>query len=319
MGYREEVLADGPALYFGFEDSLTNEGSLSPSVSSSGVDYTAGVRGQAGLFDGSAFVEAQTGSLYGSEWTVEAYFKSSSTADYNTIVRASGSQHVLLRVRGSNIGGNANRLECYVAGNGGSVASFASTAVVNDGNWHHAVLTQRGGIISMFVDGSLDGQSVGVGSISNLTSPQQIGREASGSEFFNGVLDEVVIYSHALSDERIVAHFNYTEAAEPLDVQSGVANALALRGLEGPTIVLGAIQTASMHVLAGRAGVLSLRELGATLNLGQAPEPEAPQGQWSLEVLMESKTINAANQTASVEVRNTPKRVRTELKTLVRA
>lgn len=324
MTYRDEVLADAPVLFFEFEDNLTNDGSLAPSVTSNAVTYAAGTRGQAGVFDGtSSYVQASTTSpYYGSEWAVEAYFKAQSTNDYNTIVRRSGSQHVLLRVRGSAIGLNANRLECYVAGNSGAVTSFISSVNVNDNAWHHAVLTQRSGTIYMYVDGVQVGSGAGVGSITSLTSAQQIGREASGSEFFKGSLDEVAIYDHALTAARVAAHYNASDVVPtvPLVLDAGFPDALGLSGLQGPTVSLGTPVVTPLYVESGWIDVLALAGLqGPTIELSTPTPPDTGgTGEWFFEVLMPAKAMDAYNPTASLEVRNDRKRLRPELKTLVR-
>jgi len=208
MTYVTEVTADAPVLWHRMENNTNNSGSLSPTITASLSTYVLGQYGNAGSFTGTNYIQdATTNAYYGTEWAVEAWFKCNSSADYNTIVRRSGSQHVLLRVRGPGIGVEPNKLECYVAGNSGSVTSFTGP-VVNDNAWHHTVLTQEGSSIKMYVDGALVASGASVGTISSLTAAQQIGREASGTEYFYGTLDEVAIYNHALSSTRVSAHYN---------------------------------------------------------------------------------------------------------------
>jgi hypothetical protein len=349
MGYVDEVLADSPSIYFRFEDSISNIGSLSGTIASNAIGYVTGPRGKAGTFNGtSSYVQVtSTNAYYGTEWAVEAYFKCASTNDYNTIVRRSGSQHVLLRVRGSNIA-NGNKLECYVAGNTGTVTAFTSSVNVNNNQWHHAVLTQRSGTIYMYVDGVQVGSGAGVGSISNLTSPQQIGREASGSEFFNGSLDEVAIYNHALTQARVQAHYNYVDLGPAQSLDAGAAGLMTMLSTQGPTVEYTEVVVPALVLEAGPADVLTLTGFDAELSFGppvavgnellsgflgvmefrgvpiNAPTftdvPEEPSGYvWDFEVLMERKAMNASNPSASLEVSNDRKRVRTELITLVRA
>ncbi len=92
-----------------------------------------------------------------------------------------------------------------------------STALeVQDGNWHHIVATFDGtsnaGGIKTYVDGgnveTLTALSTGIRSVASVGP--RIGSNSNGSWNFTGKLDEVAIWSTALSEETIKAIYDTT-------------------------------------------------------------------------------------------------------------
>jgi WD40 repeat protein/tetratricopeptide (TPR) repeat protein len=79
---------------------------------------------------------------------------------------------------------------------------------VNDGQWHHLTGVYDGKKIYLYVDGVLDDYTNVRGILSTADYPLYIGKDArakaSGSEF-NGLIDDVRIYSYALSQTEIAA------------------------------------------------------------------------------------------------------------------
>ena len=112
----------------------------------------------------------------------------------------------------------------------GTVAPIAPTKLVNDGAWHHAVLSSMGATQTLYLDG------VSVGTLANPASVNtsaltfnQVGAAyastptswpgwgASGQRYLNGVVDEVALYSHPLGPAAVAAHYKYgTQAADQL-------------------------------------------------------------------------------------------------------
>ncbi|MES2774715.1 MAG: FG-GAP-like repeat-containing protein [Bacteroidota bacterium] len=74
--------------------------------------------------------------------------------------------------------------------------------LVNDGLWHQVVAVRKDSVLSLYVDGVLDSTKIfqGIPSIHN-NAPLQIGANACGGtgNFFNGAMDEVRLWSKALS------------------------------------------------------------------------------------------------------------------------
>ena len=84
---------------------------------------------------------------------------------------------------------------------------YSLGSALNDDQWHHvAVVANRDGNLTFYVDGIQDGgtpdiSSIGdVGNMCNLT----ISNPATS---FNGFIDEVYIYNRALNTDEITAHY----------------------------------------------------------------------------------------------------------------
>lgn len=95
-----------------------------------------------------------------------------------------------------------------------STASYniTSSTNLNDGIWHHIVGTYNGSKMSLYVDGNLKSTSTNYSGVLPLNDDSVwIGRHwnaSSTGNFFNGSIDEVRIYSRALSPEEINASYN---------------------------------------------------------------------------------------------------------------
>lgn len=79
--------------------------------------------------------------------------------------------------------------------------SISSSGAYNDQAWHHLVLERASGQLLMWVDGAqVAAGPAAAGSVSETVAFQiQIGERLDGAFHFNGSLDEVRIYSRALS------------------------------------------------------------------------------------------------------------------------
>jgi len=78
--------------------------------------------------------------------------------------------------------------------------------------WYHLVGTYDLNSINLYINGQLNATSVGGGEIHTNSLPVTIGRLSSGlvypTEHFDGVIDDIVIYDHALSEIEILELFN---------------------------------------------------------------------------------------------------------------
>jgi WD40 repeat protein/serine/threonine protein kinase len=88
------------------------------------------------------------------------------------------------------------------------VPSDRSSAVrgkmdVNDGKWHHVVGVYDGTKMCLYLDGELDVSASATGSIKTNSDPVYIGENGERRRFWNGLIDDVRIYSYALSEEEI--------------------------------------------------------------------------------------------------------------------
>tara|TARA_R100001163_G_scaffold39930_1_gene30293 strand:+ start:202 stop:2097 length:1896 start_codon:yes stop_codon:yes gene_type:complete len=107
-----------------------------------------------------------------------------------------------------------------------------STADVNDGNWHHVAITIDTNDYIFYVDGSTAGSgtfstATGDCSVSTTTSNMQIGSRSTDAgvkgaySLFNGQVDEVAVFTSALSSSDISAIYGTgSSAGTPSDLSS---------------------------------------------------------------------------------------------------
>jgi hypothetical protein len=77
---------------------------------------------------------------------------------------------------------------------------------VDDNRWHHAVGVYDGARIALYIDGKLDASAPASGPIAANDEPVLIGENSERpGRFWHGLLDEVRLYSYALSEDEITA------------------------------------------------------------------------------------------------------------------
>jgi hypothetical protein len=126
----------------------------------------------------------------------------------------SGSYQVIVGKAGDGLSRNENYSVWLVPGNkytayfgnGASVVSV-QTPVINDTNWHYVVATNDGSTARMYLDGVLKQSAPMTIALTPNTRPLNIGRAYNNTYFFNGWLDEIAIYSTALSTTAVQAHY----------------------------------------------------------------------------------------------------------------
>ena len=79
----------------------------------------------------------------------------------------------------------------------------------NDGDWHHVAFTrtQSTGMMTLYVDGVSRASGAGSTNTLNAVANINFGRIAAGTNYYQGNLDEIAIYSTALSGATIAAHY----------------------------------------------------------------------------------------------------------------
>ncbi|WP_433471521.1 LamG-like jellyroll fold domain-containing protein [Saccharomonospora azurea] len=168
-------------------------------------------------FDGTdSYVQLPDDTLHGARrLSVELWFKTTSDdggvllsiADHQPGEPSSGGSMPVLYV------GTDGKLHGHFWQ--GSVAGIESTDTVNDGEWHHAVLTGKVDTQTLYLDGSPIGSLSGT--ISNHRTHTFVGTgwtpnhswPAIGSRdwaHFDGSIAQVAVYHHAMDPERVAAH-----------------------------------------------------------------------------------------------------------------
>jgi RHS repeat-associated protein len=218
-GYSSTILADSPTAYW----------RLGESSGTSAADATS--HGNTGTYSGG-FTLAQPGALFGDGDTA---VKLDGTSGYVTVPNSAGLQSNQVSIElwikkltetpwgayvtkniayGGNAGsswfqllnyGTTGRLQFRVTGDDGP-SSLQSATTLGLNAWYHVVATYDGTIAKLYVNGSLDSSLSITATPTQTTAPLNIGRRPDGY-YNNAVLDEVAIYSTALSATQVGSHW----------------------------------------------------------------------------------------------------------------
>ncbi len=158
-------------------------------------------------------------------------------------------------------------------GIGAPDVTISSTTAINNGAWHHVAATwvRSSGAMKLYIDGNLE--ATGTSGTSARTASQiNMGRLQTGSNYFNGDLDEVRIWNRALCQSEIqnnkngelslpqnslVAYYKFNQgvnfSANPTQTTliatagtTGTLNSFALNGATSNWILPGAISSGSV-------------------------------------------------------------------------
>jgi hypothetical protein len=107
-----------------------------------------------------------------------------------------------------------------------SAIQVDGSTIVTDGKWHHVVVTYDGSSsasgMKIYVDGALEAPTVGNNNLTTSTTnttPFTIGLRNNGATPFNGLIDEVVLYSDDLTNLEVLSRYR-----EGLDIKDSSGN-----------------------------------------------------------------------------------------------
>ncbi len=215
--YPEEVLADNPIGYW-----RLNETSGTTAFDSSGnardATYVGGVSlgasgalasgDDAAQFDGSTGYVQLPGTWGGvNTMTIEAWVNTNVVLpnDFQAIV----SSAAIGEFAHFQLHENPSPSQVSLWYTDGGLRTLPAPEESPIGVWRHLVFVGESGDTRLYLDGVRLGSpnTLPFNSI-NLSSDVRIGAGVSGTRLFHGQIDEVAIYDTALSDERVLAHFN---------------------------------------------------------------------------------------------------------------
>ncbi len=234
--YEQLILADRPVAYWRCEppaeqDAERVTANSAPAVRAvcrgevRFVDGLPDTQGQAAAFDGkTAHLHVPiVKALQLDTLSIEFWFKSAQefdntfwpgSASFVTIAtNGDGSSDFTINASSTRRGEDQGRLlfSTGPAGTGKDYLLYSPTGYsLNDGRWHHLVVTRTlAGEKHLYLDGQLAASGPDVGGKISNDRPLQIGGEQHhpGGVYLDGAMDEIAIYPHVLSAERIAAHF----------------------------------------------------------------------------------------------------------------
>ncbi len=164
----------------------------------------------ASLNGSSSFIQvADNASLdLASTMTLEAWIKPNDIGNYRQIISKFGSAGNYAYQFGLAPSGN---LRVDISGNGTAYDNLiTTTAPILVNAWNHVAATFNAGILNLYVNGTqaVQTKTSTITALKVSTIPFNIGRDPSGVQYFNGLIDEVAIYKRVLTAEEIAFHAN---------------------------------------------------------------------------------------------------------------
>lgn len=255
--YTTKVLADGPSLYYPMGNvSKDWAGSNNPvngsgaTVSSSGIENGGtGSTTVNGTTNGRVSSDAKAAAS--KDFSSEIWFKTTTTTGGMLIGSGSAKTGSSATIDRHLYMTNSGTLTFGVSA-GQTRATVSGDKALNDGAWHHAVVSQSADGMKLYVDGELVASDPAVTNAKTDPAYVRIGGDlltgwpsAPSSNYFKGSLDEAAVYSFALNSDQVRSHF-----------QVG-------KGLKAPTAVFTA-QTTDLSVAVDGAG--SVADGAATIS-----------------------------------------------------
>jgi len=180
----------------------------------SGASWTSsGKYGNALSFNGStSYVNLGTFDVTGQVLTISVWIKADSFAsnvDPRILSKATGTTEADHYFMLGSTPSNGNKLRFRLKTNGVTKTLIASSGDLPVGQWVHAAATYDGSMMKLYKDGVEVGSVAMSGSISSSNAvPVWIGRNPDGTNAFQGTIDELRIYSKALTPAEIQNDMN---------------------------------------------------------------------------------------------------------------
>ena len=222
----------GMALWQRYNDETADDssGNNNNGVVNGSTETIDGRLGRAYIFDGidDEIITTNSESLNITEQiTISTWVKFKTNTEFERIVaksHTSGSQpfsmYALTRVGGTF---HPTELEGQVRmelAQGGTQHIVHSTSIPQEGEWVHIVGTYNGTNMSLYYNGVLETSGQGIwdsdsesfvtmsGPIDSNNMPLAIGSDGLSGNYFNGTIDDVIIYNRALTQNEISAMYS---------------------------------------------------------------------------------------------------------------
>ncbi len=198
-------------------------------------DWATGKNSNALEFTGSDYVQIPedpslkiTGPI-----SIEAWVRTDTLiSSYQTILMKGSDSHLPSGSFSYALQFNNSNLEFYINPEGDINTSFViSSTMITDSQWHHVVGTYDLSQLKLYIDGQSANTKSETANIQDTSSSLYLGYAANGNGL-DGRVDEVAVYSRALSSDEVEEHFNAGRAkfADFAEGPPGFGNALYFDG-----------------------------------------------------------------------------------------
>jgi Concanavalin A-like lectin/glucanases superfamily len=195
-----------PVALYSFEGNVLDTSGNNHNGTNFGVTFVTGKVGQAASFNGTSAYSTIPKSIgvTGSGFTIAFWIKTTETGGGSQWYQGDG-------LVDGEVGGVAYDFGTALVGSkfalgiGNSDTTMTSVKSVNDGNWHHVAATwnMTSGAMQIYVDGNLDSTGSGPTGPRTATPYLWVGKTTDAAQYFNGLLDEVHLYTNVLTAAEI--------------------------------------------------------------------------------------------------------------------
>ncbi len=212
MSYASEVTADAPVAWYRCQEAsglLQDSGGNARHCTASGGAGSATYQRTSPITTESSDLAIQVSDKWfsspdgawfdtGDIFSLECWVKRSATGTHIFISKGTGSYSLYFN-------GSGNLALDRV----GLTTIVSSTITITDTTtWHHVVATKSGATVKLYIDGVNRTGTVTNDTIANNAIGLFIGATHDGFFMYQGDIDEIAIYSTALSEARVLVHYN---------------------------------------------------------------------------------------------------------------
>ncbi|WP_380286423.1 LamG-like jellyroll fold domain-containing protein [Kitasatospora purpeofusca] len=240
VGYRASVVADSPGGYWRLDEAGgTTAASEVAAIKGNGTYASAAKPATTGVFgpgDGKAVEFNGTGTSYvdlptpilqaKTDIAAELWFRTSGPGVLLSLQSEPVNAPPYNVVPALYVGSDGKLRGWYYGISGGPITSGGA---VTDGSWHHAVLSAGQGTQSLYLDGALVGTLPGTVNHLNMNRTYLGGGWTGtmpggngGWSWLNGQIDEVALYQHPLTADRVAAHYQARSLSAATELASRV-------------------------------------------------------------------------------------------------
>lgn len=178
------------------------------------------------------YVDAGTYSVSGSAMTVSAWVQGSPLSGEARIAAKSSGQaesdHDWMFGMGSGAGATET-LRVRLKTDGTTTTHMTNTLALTNNTWYHVAFTYDGSNIRVYLNGNEVGSFAKTGTLDQSSLPVRIGSGDDGSggpaAVWDGMIDEVKVYSRSLSQAELVAEYNANNAGASAGLTLGAVTA----------------------------------------------------------------------------------------------
>ena len=188
--------------YYGFEENsgafLRDTSFNTNNATATNTTWGTGRVGSGLVFNGTTAYAAGQDNDIATNITVSAWFNSDATQTAAIVNKETtqGSLEI------------ASNTPSFKITTGSTLRTVTAGSSVSNSAWHHIVGTYDGSNAVLYIDGVQAQTVAATGTISTNNSVWTIGRDTAGSNYFDGNIDEVKLFSRALSANEVKAEYD---------------------------------------------------------------------------------------------------------------